>query len=120
MRSASLQGSGCPVERHLGLQRKIEPPRRAEKATKSCALAGDNPDLSREAIEGCHNLCLHPSPDRTPGRPSLGYYWVKLFIDGCLSPQLAARLNATGHYDAVHPLYVGRRGEPDDPLTLYA
>jgi predicted nuclease of predicted toxin-antitoxin system len=43
----------------------------------------------------------------------LGHYWVKLFIDECLSPQLAARLNATGRYDAVHPLHVGRRGEPD-------
>jgi predicted nuclease of predicted toxin-antitoxin system len=38
---------------------------------------------------------------------------VKLFIDECLSPQLATRLNATGRYDAVHPLYIGRRGEPD-------
>jgi predicted nuclease of predicted toxin-antitoxin system len=38
---------------------------------------------------------------------------VKLFIDECLSPQLAARLNATGRYDAVHPMHVGRRGEPD-------
>lgn len=38
---------------------------------------------------------------------------MKLFIDECLSPQLAIRLNATGFYDAVHPLHVGRRGEPD-------
>jgi predicted nuclease of predicted toxin-antitoxin system len=38
---------------------------------------------------------------------------VKLFIDECLSPQLAARLNVTGFHDAVHPLHVGRRGEPD-------
>ena len=38
---------------------------------------------------------------------------MKLFIDECLSPQLATRLNATGRYDAVHPLHVGRRGEPD-------
>jgi len=38
---------------------------------------------------------------------------VKLFLDECLSPQLALRLNATGRYDAVHPLHVGRRGEPD-------
>ena len=30
-----------------------------------------------------------------------------------MSPQLAARLNLTGRYDAVHPLRVGRRGEPD-------
>jgi predicted nuclease of predicted toxin-antitoxin system len=27
---------------------------------------------------------------------------VKLFIDECLSPQLAKRLNETGRYDAVH------------------
>jgi len=38
---------------------------------------------------------------------------VRLFIDECLSPQLALRLNATGLHDAVHPLHVGRRGEPD-------
>lgn len=38
---------------------------------------------------------------------------MKLFIDECLSPQLATRLNETGRYDAVHPLHVGRRGEPD-------
>ena len=38
---------------------------------------------------------------------------MKLFIDECLSPQLAIRLNATGLHDAVHPLHVGRRGEPD-------
>jgi predicted nuclease of predicted toxin-antitoxin system len=38
---------------------------------------------------------------------------VKLFIDECLSPQLATRLNATGEHDAVHPLHVGRRGESD-------
>jgi len=38
---------------------------------------------------------------------------VKLFIDECLSPQLATRLNAIGRYDAIHPLHVERRGEPD-------
>ena len=38
---------------------------------------------------------------------------MRLFIDECLSPQLALRLNATGLHDAVHPLHVGRRGEPD-------
>jgi predicted nuclease of predicted toxin-antitoxin system len=38
---------------------------------------------------------------------------VKLFIDECLSPDLALRLNSTGRHDAVHPLHVGRRGEPD-------
>ena len=38
---------------------------------------------------------------------------MKLFIDECLSPQLATRLNATGLYDAVHPRHVGRRGAPD-------
>ncbi len=30
---------------------------------------------------------------------------MKLFIDECLSPQLAARLNAAGRHDAVHPLH---------------
>ena len=38
---------------------------------------------------------------------------MRLVIDECLSPQLALRLNATGLHDAVHPLHVGRRGEPD-------
>jgi predicted nuclease of predicted toxin-antitoxin system len=38
---------------------------------------------------------------------------VRLFIDECLSPLLARRLNATGEHDAIHPLDVGRRGEPD-------
>jgi len=43
----------------------------------------------------------------------MGRRRVKLFIDESLSPQLARRLNETGHHDAVHPLHVGRRGEPD-------
>lgn len=38
---------------------------------------------------------------------------MRLFIDECLSPQLALRLNQTGRHDAVHPLHIGRRGEPD-------
>jgi predicted nuclease of predicted toxin-antitoxin system len=38
---------------------------------------------------------------------------VRLFIDECLSPALARRLNETGEHEAVHPLDVGRRGEPD-------
>jgi predicted nuclease of predicted toxin-antitoxin system len=38
---------------------------------------------------------------------------VKFFIDESLSPQLAIRLNQTGHHEAIHPLHVGRRGEPD-------
>ena len=38
---------------------------------------------------------------------------MKLFIDESLSPQLAIRLNETGRYDAIHPLHVGRRREPD-------
>jgi predicted nuclease of predicted toxin-antitoxin system len=38
---------------------------------------------------------------------------VKLFIDECLSPELATRLNKTGRHDAIHPLHVGRRGAPD-------
>lgn len=38
---------------------------------------------------------------------------VRLFIDECLSPVLAARLNATGLHDALHPRDYGRLGEPD-------
>ena len=38
---------------------------------------------------------------------------MKLFIDESLSPRLAERLNKTGLYDAIHPLHVGLRGEPD-------
>jgi predicted nuclease of predicted toxin-antitoxin system len=37
---------------------------------------------------------------------------VKFFIDECLSPALARRLNDLG-FDAFHPLDVGRRGELD-------
>jgi predicted nuclease of predicted toxin-antitoxin system len=37
---------------------------------------------------------------------------VKFFIDECLSPQLARRLNEW-NIDALHPLDAGRRGEAD-------
>ena len=33
---------------------------------------------------------------------------MKFFIDESLSPQLAIRLNQTGHHEAVHPLHAGR------------
>jgi predicted nuclease of predicted toxin-antitoxin system len=38
---------------------------------------------------------------------------VKFFVDESLSPRIAERLNKTGMHDAIHPLHVGRRGEPD-------
>ena len=38
---------------------------------------------------------------------------MKLFIDECLSPRLAAELNATGQHDAAHPRDRGRLGDPD-------
>jgi predicted nuclease of predicted toxin-antitoxin system len=38
---------------------------------------------------------------------------LRLFVDECLSPELARRLNATGEHDALHPRNVGRLGEPD-------
>lgn len=38
---------------------------------------------------------------------------MRLFIDECLSPQLARHLNATGEHDATHPRDMGRLGEPD-------
>jgi len=37
---------------------------------------------------------------------------VKFFVDECLSPALARRLNELG-FDAFHPLDIGRRGELD-------
>jgi hypothetical protein len=36
-----------------------------------------------------------------------------LFIDECLSPQLAHHLNRAGEHDATHPRDMGRLGEPD-------
>nr|WP_252393714.1 DUF5615 family PIN-like protein [Candidatus Rhodoblastus alkanivorans] len=35
-----------------------------------------------------------------------------MFIDECLSPEIALDLAQAGH-DAVHPLHIGRRGEQD-------
>ncbi|MBI3517389.1 MAG: DUF5615 family PIN-like protein [Proteobacteria bacterium] len=49
----------------------------------------------------------------------MGACGVKLFIDECLSPELAIRLNASGQHDAVHPLHVGRRGEPDHRVLAW-
>jgi predicted nuclease of predicted toxin-antitoxin system len=37
---------------------------------------------------------------------------LRFFVDECLSPEYAVRLGSMG-YDAIHPLHVGRRGEPD-------
>ena len=42
---------------------------------------------------------------------------MRLFVDECLSPRIATRLNETGRHDAVHPLDVGRRGEPDHQIS---
>jgi predicted nuclease of predicted toxin-antitoxin system len=42
---------------------------------------------------------------------------VRLFIDECLSPTLARRLNESGAHEAVHPLDVGRRGESDHTIV---
>jgi len=41
---------------------------------------------------------------------------LKLFIDECLSPLLAQRLNETGEHDALHPRDYGRAGERDDEV----
>lgn len=38
---------------------------------------------------------------------------MQFFIDECISPQVAARLNETGRHAAVHPRDIGRRGDPD-------
>jgi predicted nuclease of predicted toxin-antitoxin system len=44
---------------------------------------------------------------------------VRLFIDECLSPRLAARLNASGEHDAMHPRDYGRLGERDDRVLAF-
>jgi predicted nuclease of predicted toxin-antitoxin system len=44
---------------------------------------------------------------------------VRLFIDESLSPRIAERLNNSGIHDAVHPLHVGRRGEPDHRVVAW-
>ena len=54
-----------------------------------------------------------PSPGRATGRAALVHGGVRLFIDECLSPLLARRLNETGRHDARHPRDYGRLGEPD-------
>ena len=38
---------------------------------------------------------------------------MRLFIDECLSPQMARELNASGQHVAEHPLDFGGRGAPD-------
>lgn len=43
----------------------------------------------------------------------MGESRLRLFIDECLSPQLARHLNMTGEHDVTHPRDMGRLGEPD-------
>ncbi|GAN82036.1 DUF5615 family PIN-like protein [Acidocella aminolytica] len=43
---------------------------------------------------------------------------MKLFIDECLSSQLAQHLNATGIHDATHPRDIGRLGDPDHVVLV--
>ena len=38
---------------------------------------------------------------------------MRLFIDECLSPEIARRLNESGKHVAEHPLDFGGRGAPD-------
>ena len=38
---------------------------------------------------------------------------MRLFIDECLSPQIARALNASGQHLGEHPLDFGGRGDPD-------
>jgi predicted nuclease of predicted toxin-antitoxin system len=45
---------------------------------------------------------------------------LRLLVDECLSPRIALRLNATGRHDAVHPLHVGRRAEPDHRVVAWS
>jgi predicted nuclease of predicted toxin-antitoxin system len=43
----------------------------------------------------------------------LGESGLRLFIDECLSPQLARHFNETGEHDAIHPRDMGRLGDLD-------
>jgi uncharacterized protein (DUF433 family) len=64
-------------------------------------ILADYPNLTREAVETA-TLYARTQPVRWPaGRAALGKNRLKLFIDECLSPQLAQHLNATGRYDAA-------------------
>ncbi len=45
---------------------------------------------------------------------------MQFFIDECISPQIAAQLNASGHHVAVHPRDIGRRGDPDHVVLRHA
>jgi predicted nuclease of predicted toxin-antitoxin system len=42
---------------------------------------------------------------------------MRFFIDECLSPVLARRLNETGLHDAVHPRDRGRLQDPDHEIV---
>jgi predicted nuclease of predicted toxin-antitoxin system len=42
---------------------------------------------------------------------------MRFFIDECLSPVLASRLNETGLHDAVHPRDRGRLQDPDHKIV---
>jgi predicted nuclease of predicted toxin-antitoxin system len=42
---------------------------------------------------------------------------VKFFIDECLSPLIARRLNELGEHEAVHPRDIGIRGQRDDQIV---
>lgn len=44
---------------------------------------------------------------------------MRFFIDELLSPQLAIRLNRSDRHEAIHPLHVGRRGEPDHRVLAW-
>lgn len=45
---------------------------------------------------------------------------MRLFIDECLSPQIARAFNAGGRGLAIHPLDHGGRGERDDQVLARA
>lgn len=79
----------------------------------------DNPyHLSREAVEAVITFACafaHGAPGRIP----LGTRRVKLFVDECLSPQIATRLNATSRHGTAHSLHVGRCGQSDHSVLAW-
>ena len=45
---------------------------------------------------------------------------MKFLVDECLSPSYVARLAERGHFDAIHPSYIGLVGVRDDTIVARA
>jgi uncharacterized protein (DUF433 family) len=81
-------------------------------------ILGDNSDLSREAVEAAITYArTHPLMGGPGGRHWANAAWSCSSMSACLRNW--RRINAPGRCDAVHPLHVGRRGEPDHRVLAW-